>query len=141
MMGAMHRVEQFWRHSAGRIRRVLTERPEGTRVAGSPAEVELLACLRSFGVEPPERQHRIDLGGGWAAVVDLAWPQRLLAAEWDGADTHAGAQALAYDLERQNAIFDLGWSLRRYTGGAVRRDPRRVATQLARALATSRAAA
>lgn len=116
---------------ARKMEMLLARRGEGP-AAGSAAEVELLALLHEFGVEPPVRQYRIDLGGGWSATVDFAWPHRRFAAEWDGGDVHGGA-ALAYDLERQNAILDAGWSLRRFTAGMTR-DRSGVAKQIVHAL-------
>lgn len=123
---------------ANRMRALLARRTAGP-AAGSAAEVELIACLHEFGIEPPERQWRIDLGNGWIATVDLAWPRRRFAVEWDGADFHP-VSARAYELERQNAILEIGWGLRRFTGGMLRRSPPGVAATIYRALLQADAA-
>lgn len=127
------------RPGAGRLRRVLSMREPG-RVAGSAAEVRLIRCLREHGLPAPVRQHPVKLRNGAVAVVDLAWPDRKLAVEWDGYDFHSGRRAFAADLDRQNALFDVGWDLRRYTGDAVRRQPERIVATLARLLCAKTAA-
>jgi very-short-patch-repair endonuclease len=119
---------------ARRLEAVLRERGESARVAGSPAEVELIACLRQRGIESPIRQYEIDLGGGWIVNVDLCWPWRRAVVEYYDVDVHAGAAAMAYDLERENAINDVGYAIRRYGGGLVRRNPGAVADQIANLL-------
>jgi very-short-patch-repair endonuclease len=121
------------RPGVGRLRRVLAARSPG-RAAGSPAEVALLRCLRARGLPDPVRQHPIPLRDGTTAVVDLAWPAARLAVEWDGFEVHSGRRAFSADLQRQNALLDVGYQLRRFTGDAVRRHPDQVATIVARAL-------
>lgn len=116
---------------ARRLEAVLLARGEAANVAGSGAEVELIACLRERGIEPPVRQYRIDLGGGWRVSIDLAWPWRRFLAEYYGVDAHASSAALAYDSERENALGDAGFTLRKYGGGMVRRDPDGVAAKIA----------
>ena len=96
--------------------------------------MELLACLRDRGVEPPLRQYRIDLGGGWVVKVDLCWPWRRFLTEYYGVDPHASSVVAAYDYERENALNDAGYDLRRIGAGMVTRDPDRVAATIERAL-------
>ena len=127
------------RPGAARLRGVLAVRAPG-RAAGSPAEVELLRCLRAHGVPDPVRQYPVRLRDGSVVVVDLAWPNAKVAVEWDGFDVHAGRRAFAADLERQNALLDIDWQLRRYTGSVVRRRPEHVAATLLRLLGVRTAA-
>jgi very-short-patch-repair endonuclease len=115
------------------LRALLDERGEGP-VAGSPAEVELLRALRDAGVPAPVRQFRIDLSRGRVAVVDLAWPDRRRLVEVDGLDAHATAAALEADTDRQNALLDAGWQLRRFSARVVRRRPGGVAAAIHRFL-------
>jgi very-short-patch-repair endonuclease len=116
-----------------RLRTVLAMRSPG-RAAGSPAEVALLRCLRARGLPEPIRQHPVPLRDGTVAVVDLAWPRSKLAVEWDGFEVHSGRRAFSADLTRQNALLDVGYQLRRFTGDAVRRNPDHVAAVVAAAL-------
>jgi very-short-patch-repair endonuclease len=123
----------YRRPGVGRLRRVVSSRSPG-RAAGSPAEVALVGCLRARGLPQPVRQHPITLRDGTVAVVDLAWPAARLAVEWDGFDVHSGRRAFSADLQRQNALLDVGYQLRRFTGDAVRRHADQVAAVVARAL-------
>lgn len=118
---------------ARRLRAMLGAREMGG-AAGSAAEVELLRHLRAAGVPPPVRQHRVALTGGRVATVDLAWPARRKAVEVDGLDAHATAGALDHDHERQNALLEAGWELRRYAARRVRRQPAAVVESVARFL-------
>ncbi len=134
------KLELFVREQGGKgvrgsrmLRELLCDRPDG-RAAGSPAEVELLRALRAAGVEAPVRQHRIELGLGAVATVDLAWPDRRKAVEVDGLDAHGTAEALDRDDERQNELLDAGWELRRYSARKVRRYPEQVAERIRRFL-------
>jgi len=102
--------------------------------AGSGGEVELLRALRAAGVPDPVRQHPLKLENGRIAILDVAWPWLRLGLEYDGYDVHGGRLAHADDMERQNAIVALGWTLLRY-GSRVRRDPQGVANEVAAALA------
>jgi hypothetical protein len=117
-----------------RLEEVLLARGRDAAVAGSAAEVELIAGLRDQGIEPPVRQYEIDLGGGWKVKLDLCWPWRRFITEYHGTEGHISGPALAYDLERQNALEDAGWGYRAYGGGAIRRDPVKVARLVAAAV-------
>lgn len=127
------------RHGAARLRELLEVRAPGP-ATGSAAEAALVRCLRQHGLPDPVRQHPIRLRDGTVAVVDLAWPEARLAVEWDGFEVHSGRRAFAADVERQNALLDVGYQLRRYTGDAVRRHPERIVAALSRVLCTSPAA-
>jgi hypothetical protein len=111
------------------IHSVLRSRAPG-RPAGSAGEVELLRALRRAGVPAPIRQYELRLPGEHVAVLDFAWPDLKFALEYDGYDFHGGRLSHAADLDRQNAIQDAGWELRRYSGTRVRRDPAGVATEV-----------
>jgi very-short-patch-repair endonuclease len=103
--------------------------------ARSGAETELLRGLRDAGIEAPVRQHRVPLLDGSVATVDIAWPWRRKGIEVDGLDTHASPDALDYDLERQNQLWDVGFELRRFSGRRVRRQLPKVVSAVQRFLA------
>jgi very-short-patch-repair endonuclease len=132
-------VRNHRRPGAARVRRILAQRTGG-RAAGSPAEVAFARFLRRYGLPDPERQYPIRLRDGSVAVVDFAWPVAKLAVEWDGFDVHSGRLAFARDLDRQNAVMDVGWELRRYTGDVLGRRGEEVAATLRRLLCTETAA-
>ena len=91
--------------------------------AGSGGEVEFLRLLRNAGLPAPIRQFKLRLPNGALAFLDFAWPDLKLGMEYDGYDSHGGRFAHAADLERQNGIVSLGWTLLRYPGSRVRRKP------------------
>lgn len=117
------------------LQALLNERSEGA-AARSPAEVELVRALRDAGVPAPVRRSRIDLSLRRVAVVDLAWPDRRRLVEVDGLDAHAAAAALEADADRQNALLDAGWQLRRSSARVVRHRPDGVAAAIPRFLGT-----
>lgn len=98
--------------------------------AGSGGEVEFLRLLRRAGIPQPVRQFQLRLSNGRTAFLDFAWPDLKLGMEYDGYDSHGGRLAHAADLERQNAIISLGWTLLRYSGRRVRRDPAAVVREV-----------
>ena len=104
------------------LRRVLLERGAAP-AAGSGGEIELLRLLRAAGLPEPVRQHPVVSESGRRFFLDFAWPGVLLGLEYDGYDSHGGRAAHAADLERQNCLVSGGWTLLRYPGSRVRRDP------------------
>ncbi|HUR49081.1 MAG TPA: DUF559 domain-containing protein [Acidimicrobiales bacterium] len=112
-----------------RLRAILLARGNA-KPAGSGGEVEFIRLLRQAGLPPPERQFRLQLPSGRVAFLDFAWPDLRIGMEYDGYDPHSGRLAHASDLERQNEIVVLGWTLLRYGGKHVRRKPTAVVAQL-----------
>lgn len=104
---------------AGRVRRVVQRRPAGARAAGSPAEVRFLQLLRRYGLPDPVRQFVVVCRNGQTYVVDMAWPEKRVLVEIDGLGKRWDAAALDQFLERQNAILEMGYILRRYGWRAI----------------------
>ena len=122
------------RNGVGKLRRAIERYADGSPPPGSEGEVAFLQLIDDLGVEPPVRQYRIDLCDGTVAVVDFAWPVRRKVAEFDGLASRADTRAHDAELERQNAIWDAGWELRRFSPLAIRERPREVRAKLARFL-------
>ena len=116
-----------------RLRAILRARGEA-KPAGSGGEVEFLRLLRRAGIPQPVRQLELRLPSGAVAFLDFAWPQLMLAMEYDGYDSHGGRLAHAADLERQNGIVAMGWTLLRYPGRRVRRSPAAVVSEIEAAI-------
>jgi hypothetical protein len=74
----------------------------------SPAEVRLLRRIDDWGLPPPLRQHPVCLPGGGTALLDLAWPDRLVGLEYDGAAHHT-PRRLPADVAREERLRRLGW--------------------------------
>lgn len=81
----------------------------------SLAETQFLQLVRAGGLPEPRRQHPVG-----RRLLDFAWPDVLVGAEIDGAETHTGSAALDRDLVRQNSILLEGWLILRYTALRVR---------------------
>lgn len=79
---------------------------------GSPAEVRLLRKLTDAGLPRPVKQHRVRLPSGKEVRLDLAWPDRLAAIEYDGARWH-GPRRLGADVAREEQLRALGWWVER----------------------------
>ncbi|MGA7097220.1 MAG: type IV toxin-antitoxin system AbiEi family antitoxin domain-containing protein [Acidimicrobiia bacterium] len=115
------------------MRRLLAERAYD-EVAGSPAETELLTWMRRRGIREPELQVEMFTMAGAMIKPDFFWPALGKAVEVDGVSAHGSAESLDHDLQRQNALLELGIELRRFSGRAVRRRPLEVVEEIRRFL-------
>jgi very-short-patch-repair endonuclease len=52
---------------------------------------------------------------GVPADVDFAWPEAKLAVEVDGYRWHSGRQQWQNDMQRQNALAEVGWLVLRFS--------------------------
>jgi hypothetical protein len=90
------------------IQDLLAERDESFDPGGSASELEVLRVLREAGVPLPVQQHRISVEGR-TFVLDFAWPEQRLFAEYYGLAVHSGASAVASDNSRLTAMVGAGW--------------------------------
>lgn len=102
------------RPGATRLRQVLAEIESQAGVTRSVFEAEFLPFLASIGFPRPLVNHRIDCGSD-AYLVDLAWPQLLLAIELDGHAYHSGRAALERDKRRDRKLSAIGYKSVRVT--------------------------
>lgn len=78
---------------------------------GSPAEAAVIRRIVASGLPAPVTQHVVrDHSGAFVARLDLAWPERLVAREYDSDRHHTAIRAEADELRRQR-IEALGWRL------------------------------
>ena len=126
------------RRGAGVLRRILDERALGADRPDGLLEPRMARLLRDAGLPPARFQHDVhDDRGRFVARVDFAYPDRCIAIEVDGWASHATPDALQRDLDRQNALVALGWTVLRFTWADVVRRPGVVAQTLRRVLVTS----
>lgn len=97
---------------------------------GSVAEGAVLRSLAAAGLPPPACQLTVLRVDGAPAVLDFAWPDRMLALEVDGFRWHASPGAHARDSARQNALAALGWTVLRVTPAELAARPGAVLTAL-----------
>jgi hypothetical protein len=106
-----------------RLRRVLELCDAG---AESPQETRLRLVLIAGGLPRPVCQYQVvDGRGRFVARVDLAYPERKLAIEYEG-DHHRGRVAFQRDLRRMNRLRALGWTVLRFGAADIYRQPVRV---------------
>lgn len=76
----------------------------------SPRETALRLLLLDAGLPPCVPQHEVWDEGAFVARLDLAWPDRRVAVEYDGAH-HRDARQHSLDLARHNRLRALGWTV------------------------------
>lgn len=104
--------------------------------AESPQESRLRVALVREGLPRPEAQFVVRHRGQFVARVDLAWPERRVAVEYDGV-WHADASQLRTDRARLNRLVDAGWLVLHVTARDLHAPERfaTLASQLRTALA------
>lgn len=108
--------------------------------AQSPWETLTRLALLSGGVPAPDLQVEVATRRG-RFFVDLAWPARRVALEFDGLVKYSGAfggtapEVVFAEKQRQDAIEDEGWRVLRATWPDLR-DPAGLSARVARALAS-----
>lgn len=103
--------------------------------AESPMEsATRLLCLTA-GLPAPTPQFAVrDEFGIPCRYLDLAWPDRKVAVEYDGVEAHAGAIALRRDRARHNFLVERGWTIIYATADDVYRNPERLIRRISLAL-------
>jgi hypothetical protein len=91
--------------------------------AESPMESEARLVMIDGGLPAPVLQHHVIDARGRLRRLDFAWPEQLVAAEYDSDEWHAGADALRRDREKLAALQDLGWTVVPIVADDVRRHP------------------
>lgn len=104
-------------------------------LAESPMESEARLVMLDGGLPPPVLQYEVlDLSRRtWR--LDFAWPERRVAAEYDGVDWHSGPEAFLRDRQRTAALLDLGWVVVPIIAGDVRYRPAELVARIERRLA------
>jgi very-short-patch-repair endonuclease len=90
------------------------------------------------GLPRPKAQHGIaDQRGRVVAWVDLAYPDRRIAIEYDGKD-HFDRDRTKRDIQRGTRLMSLGWAVFRYLAADVYTTPERTVRDVREALRTRR---
>lgn len=116
-----------------RLRRVL-ELVDGG--AESPYESLTRLMLVQAGLPPPQTQVRaVDEFGFTVAFLDMAWPEKRVAVEYDGAHHWTDPRQRRRDIERLAALESLGWIVIRISSDMLR-TPAAVVARVRAALAS-----
>ncbi|NIZ90501.1 endonuclease domain-containing protein [Kineococcus rubinsiae] len=87
--------------------------------AESPGESWLRLRIADAGFGPVQTQIRVPRPGGAPYRLDLGWPGRRLAVEYDGRESHEGEQHRAHDARRREKLARLGWTVLAVGAGEV----------------------
>jgi len=102
--------------------------------AESPQESRVRVRLVLAGLPRPESQYQVFDGQRFIARVDLAWPARRVAVEYDGV-WHADAAQLHRDRRRLNQLVAAGWTVIHVTAVRLNDDFDAVVDEICAALA------
>ena len=86
-------------------------------------ESEARLVMIDGGLPKPTLQYEIVDAMGRLRRLDFAWPEHMVAAEYDSEQWHDGADALRRDREKVAALQDLGWIVIPIIRDDVRRRP------------------
>ena len=103
--------------------RTLVEAHAGRAPLEYRLEVKTARLLRSGRVPDPVPQHRVAAPDGRHYRLDFAWPQRQVAVECDGFETHGYRLAWKRDRRRLAALEGMGWRIVHVTWDDVTRRP------------------
>ena len=106
------------RPGSSTLRRLLDARGLGGSDSGW--EVKVAQMLEAAGLGTPVRQHPVRLSGRVVARLDLAYPDALVAIEYDSDRWHSGVARRHADAERRNRLRALGWTVIEITPDALR---------------------
>jgi hypothetical protein len=134
------RATALWaprRSGCAAVLRVLsTQHPELWR-ARNRWEARVLRLFRGAALPDPIPNHPIAVEGQ-RRVLDFAWPEPMVAVEFDGFVPHTTRRVFDDDRERQNLVVDAGWRVYRLTATSVSRQPRRSIAPIVRAVTGNR---
>ena len=115
-------VARQGRRGAGALRAVLDQWALGSARPDGVLEPRFARLRLAHGLPEPEFQYPV---GRYR--IDFAYPKLMIAIEVDGYEAHGSAVALQRDLERQNHLVALGWTVLRFTWTDVVKRPAMVA--------------
>lgn len=130
---ALDEFSRKGRTGIGIFRRVVDERALGRGIPDGLLEPRMARLLRNHDLPTPTFQHVV-APGLW---VDFAYVPQRIAIEVDGHAVHGTPTAFGADLERQNRLVLLGWTVLRFTWWQVVKQPEKVAATVLVTLAAS----
>ena len=83
--------------------RIMARLRAGSGIGDSHGEDEVLGWLLEAGFPPPVRHYQIEIAGVMR-IIDLAWPEPMVALEYMGYDQHGRRQRFDADQERTTEL-------------------------------------
>lgn len=97
------------------LREVLADRLEGHQAGGSRLELDVLEVLRTAGLPLPVQQLQV-VAEGRRRLLDYAYPDEMVALEFDGFRPHASIRSVFDDdAIRANDLSVAGWLVLHFT--------------------------
>jgi very-short-patch-repair endonuclease len=121
------------RAGSTRLRRILDGRGKGAAPLEFPLEVKMWRFLKKSRLPRPVRQHEVRISGR-RYRIDFAWPDRKVALECDGYDTHGGRVAFRRDRRKLAALSSDGWLVIPVTWDDATKRPNEKLSELSAAL-------
>jgi very-short-patch-repair endonuclease len=131
--GRFRELARSGRNGITTMRAVLQDRPCGAPPPGSAFETVVRRLLVGAGLPAAVLQHRVQ-SEELSFLLDLAWPDRMVAVECEGFAFHRTPSQLAWDDMRRNRLQLAGWTVLAYTWATVRNEPDRVVAEVRAAL-------
>lgn len=118
----VRRMSVRGRPGAARVRRVMSQRSDWQKPAGSRLELRVLNALRAAGVPELVRQHPIKLPNGLTIHPDAVDLRLRWALEIDHVTWHGGRADAQRDKGRDRGLRRLGWQVERVSDQELRDD-------------------
>ena len=99
------------------VTRAILEARGGSEPGESAAEARIARLLVRARLPRPTHQHRVRVNGR-TVRIDLAYPDAMIAIEYDGWDFHRTRRAFDLDRARANELELLGWTVLRFTSAS-----------------------
>jgi hypothetical protein len=117
----LSRVDRPGPSGTAALRRVLGRPDRAGPLPDSMLERLLERAATAAGLPRPQRQVQVRNGAGrLVAVLDAAWPDRLVGCEAQSERWHGGPRGAQRDLDRHNLLTSMGWRMLYATWADVR---------------------
>ncbi|WP_243230957.1 endonuclease domain-containing protein [Microbacterium sp. CIAB417] len=126
-------VDAGRRVGVARLREAL---PRMRARSGSRPETWLRLTIVDAGLPEPQLNVDVFADGEYVACVDLAYPERRIAFEYEGEHHLRDSRQWAWDIERYERLAAAGWLVIRATKQDVFEQPGRLMLRVRRALAS-----
>lgn len=113
-------VEQAGRRGIVKVRDLV---PLARPGAESPMESEARLVMTDAGLPEPVLQYGVIDRAGRVWRLDFAWPECMVAVEYDGFEWHSSPEQLRRDRQKRAALQELGWRTIYVVSDDVRRRP------------------
>ncbi|GFG50838.1 hypothetical protein CQY20_27220 [Mycolicibacterium agri] len=101
-------AQHFGRRGIVQVRELI---PLADGLAESPMESEARLVMLDGRLPPPVLQYEIVDRNGRTWRVDFAWPERMVAVEYDGFDWHSSQEKFRLDRQKRAALHEVGWTV------------------------------